>query len=45
MITFDNVSIVFGSEPNKALPLMDAGKAARKYKKQLAKFWVCTIAA
>jgi glycine betaine/proline transport system ATP-binding protein len=27
MITFDNVSIVFGSEPNKALPLMDAGQS------------------
>ena len=26
MIEFDNVSIVFGSDPGRALPLMDQGQ-------------------
>jgi len=32
-IEFDNVSIVFGNEPNEALPLMDHGKSREEVKK------------
>ena len=33
IIEFDNVSIVFGSEPGRALPLMDKGETRSEIQK------------